>query len=175
MGTRHDSQSATHPSGVSAYQWVNRSASQSGHPALASSAMSHRTPVKVRFYELDPYGHVNHAVYVQYFEVGRVDCLRAVGCSLETLLREGYQLVVAELHTRFLRPAGPEDELVVETALSELGRASSWWHQRILRSEEDGTESELCAQELRVAVTDLGGRLTRVPDHLAAALARLAA
>ena len=35
----------------------------------------HQLDIKVRFCELDPYGHVNHSIYVQYFEAGRVEAL----------------------------------------------------------------------------------------------------
>ena len=43
--------------------------------------MAHRYPIKVRFYELDPYNHLNHASYVQYFEVGRVELLESIGIA----------------------------------------------------------------------------------------------
>ncbi|MCB0994721.1 MAG: acyl-CoA thioesterase [Acidimicrobiales bacterium] len=134
--------------------------------------MPHRTPIKVRFYELDPYGHLNHAVYVNHFEVGRVECLESLGWGLDALLQQGYQLVVTELTTRFLRSAGPGDRLVVETELADLARASSRWRQRIVR---DTTDEVLATQELRAAVTDLRGRPTRVPADFAAALATLCA
>ena len=51
--------------------------------------MPHRTPIKVRFYELDPYGHLNHAVYVNHFEVGRVECLESLGWGLDALQQQG--------------------------------------------------------------------------------------
>ena len=41
--------------------------------------MSHVATINVRFYELDPYNHVNHSVYVQYCEVARVEWLTDVG------------------------------------------------------------------------------------------------
>jgi len=54
--------------------------------------MSHRIPIKVRFYELDPYNHLNHATYVQYFEVGRVELLESIGSGLTTLQEQGIQI-----------------------------------------------------------------------------------
>jgi acyl-CoA thioesterase FadM len=44
--------------------------------------MIQRTPISVRFYELDPYGHLNHSVYIQYFEVGRIDMFASFGWTL---------------------------------------------------------------------------------------------
>ena len=55
----------------------------------------HRHPVKVRFYELDPYGHLNHSVYVQLFEIGRIELLDEAGLGLHDLEAEGFRFVVS--------------------------------------------------------------------------------
>lgn len=34
-----------------------------------------RMQIKVRLYELDPLGHLNHAVYHSYAEVARIECM----------------------------------------------------------------------------------------------------
>ena len=66
---------------------------------------AHTTSLRVRFHELDPYDHVNHAMYVTYFEVGRVDALDAVELGLDRLKTEGYQFVVTKIDVRFRRAA----------------------------------------------------------------------
>ena len=38
--------------------------------------------IRVRFGELYPYNHVNHAVYISYFEAARVELLMEAGYSL---------------------------------------------------------------------------------------------
>ena len=55
----------------------------------------HRHPVKVRFYELDPYGHLNHSVYVQLFETGRIELLDEAGLGLHDLEAEGFVIANA--------------------------------------------------------------------------------
>ena len=40
-----------------------------------------RFQLKVRHYEVDQYGHVNHAQYVHYLEVARIEALDALGLS----------------------------------------------------------------------------------------------
>ena len=42
----------------------------------------HEMNIRVRFGELDPYNHVNHAVYISYFEAARVELLMEAGYSL---------------------------------------------------------------------------------------------
>ena len=127
--------------------------------------MTHRTTIRVRFYELDPYDHVNHSIYIQYFEAARAEWLTELGFPLAKLKKDGIQIVVTELHTRYLGSAGPTDELVVETEAVELKRVSMTFAQRILRGAEI-----LVEQTITAASVTTEGRPTRVPEALAAAL-----
>lgn len=125
----------------------------------------HRYPVQVRFYELDPYGHLNHSVYVQYFETGRIALLDEVGHSLPAMLERGLMIVVSEIRTRFLGSAGFGDELVVETGVVDFRRVTTRWWQRIVRGDE-----VLATQDLRAAMLDRDARPTRFPEALVEAL-----
>ena len=150
----------------------------------------HQHAVKVRFYELDPYGHMNHSVYVQLFETGRIELLDSVGLGLHDLEVQGYRFVVAQIATRFLASAVGGDHLVVETEVLDVRRASSRWGQRILRVAPNSPEagihgvvddkstgqrfqsSEILAtQEVVAAVTGTNGRPTRSPKFMAERLA----
>ena len=126
----------------------------------------HRHPVKVRFYELDPYGHLNHSVYVQLFETGRIELLDSVGLGLLDLEDRGYRLIVSRIETRFLASAVGGDSLVIETEVVQNRRASSRWGQRIVRDDE-----VLATQEVLVAITDTNGRPVRIPALISDALA----
>jgi YbgC/YbaW family acyl-CoA thioester hydrolase len=130
---------------------------------------AHRCTLRVRFSELDPYAHVNHAVYLVYFEQGRVEAMLSAGIDLARLQGEGWQMVVVELTTRYRVAAVANDELVVETGLVELAGASSRWHQRLLR----GDDEVVCTTDVRIAVTDERGRPRRVPAELRARLEQL--
>ena len=126
----------------------------------------HRHPVKVRFYELDPYGHLNHSVYVQLFETGRIELLDSAGLGLHDLEEQGYRFVVSRIETQFLASAVGGDSLVIETGVVENRRASSRWGQRILRGDE-----VLATQEVVAAVTDTDGKPVRSPAFIGEALA----
>jgi len=125
----------------------------------------HHTPVTVRFYELDPYGHVNHGVYINYFEVGRVQLLEQIGFGLPKLDMLGFRFVVVETTVTFLRSAVANDELVVATRLTALKRVSATWEQQILRGDE-----VLVQNRLRSGITDSEGRPTAPPQDLYDAL-----
>ena len=91
--------------------------------------MAHETQVQVRFYELDPYDHVNHAIYFSYFETARIDALASVGYDLTRLKEEGFHLVVSEVQARFLRPARYGETLEIRSVLLESKRVTSRWQQ----------------------------------------------
>lgn len=121
----------------------------------------HTTPIAVRFYELDPYRHLNHSVYIQYFEVGRIDLFASYGWTLTGLADLDTQIVVSEITTRFLDPGLEGDELVVETWVDDVRRISAVFGQRILRG-----DTVLATQTVSVACTTLDGALIRWPDQI---------
>ncbi len=133
----------------------------------------------MRFGELDPYNHVNHAVYVAWFEAGRAQALSDMGMALHVMSANGWQMVVTDLQVRFRRPAIAGDLVIVETWIRELGGARSTWSQRIVRRKSetgiaDGNEYEvLCEAEVRAGSTDSAGRPTRFPPELRHALTAL--
>lgn len=59
--------------------------------------------IKVRHYELDALGHVNHAVYHQYGEVARLEWFESVGGGGNGLRDAAAAPVLLESHIRFRR------------------------------------------------------------------------
>jgi acyl-CoA thioester hydrolase len=123
--------------------------------------------VRVRYSEVDAQGHVNNAVYLSYFEVGRVEWLRAAGLSYRDLEREGFGFVVVEALVRYRRAAFFDDELTVRTQLTALTRALLRFEYAALRGEE-----LLATGYTRHACVRLpGGHPTRVPTWILDGLA----
>ena len=129
------------------------------------SSAPHRTAIRVRFGELDPYNHVNHAVYIGYFEAARVELLADAGFSLAAMRQQGQTIVVSEIHTKFVASAEELDDLIVETEILEFKRVTSTWRQRILRGEE-----LIASQDLRAAMLDDRGRPARFSAEMVDAL-----
>ncbi|MDP6144644.1 MAG: thioesterase family protein [Acidimicrobiales bacterium] len=115
----------------------------------------------VRFFELDPYSHVNHSVYVQYFEDARVSALSQIGQKIDLLISQDIALVIAEIQTRFLAPAVLGDELIIESGISEIRRVSATWLQRIRKG-----PSTIATQKTRIGCTSLAGIPKKFPDDL---------
>jgi len=123
-------------------------------------------PIQVRFYELDPYGHVNHATYLQYFEAARVAWLSDAGQGLDLLKESGTQLVVTAVATKFVTPAVLNDHLTIDTGLVELGRVRAQWAQHAWRGDE-----LVACQRVNFATVNTAGRPIRIPESLADAMA----
>ncbi len=127
--------------------------------------MAHLSTIDVRFSELDPYGHVNHAVYVSYFEVARTEALALCQLPIDQIAERGHQLVVTGIEVRYRKAATAGDRLTVETSIAELRRASSVWNQRILRGDE-----VMVTATVTIGITDTTGKPCKPPDWLFPAL-----
>lgn len=126
------------------------------------------TSVRVRFYELDPYNHVNHTNYFAYFETARIEYLNEMGWGLDALKEKGWQLVVVEISARFLAAARYGQELTIHTWVEDAGRVKSTWRQTMLRGDE-----EVARIRVTAAFTDLDGRPRRLPPEFMDRLERL--
>jgi acyl-CoA thioester hydrolase len=125
----------------------------------------HETKLRVRYAEIDAQGHVNNAVYLSYFEVGRVEWLRAAGLSYRELEAQGYGIVVVEVLAHYRRAAFFDDELTLRTELADLSRASMRFEYEVSRDGE-----LLVTGHTRHACVDLAtGKPIRVPEEVLAA------
>ena len=126
----------------------------------------HETKLRVRYSETDAQGIVNNANYLSYFEVGRVEWLRAAGLSYKELEERGYGFVVVEVHAFYKRAARFDDELTLRTRLAELKKASFRFEYALLRDGE-----VLATGYTRHGCVELtSGRPSRLPGDLAARL-----
>ena len=92
-------------------------------PAEPSTYMSytHTTPIRVRYGETDQMGFVYYGVYAQYYEVGRVEAMRAIGILYADIERLHHiWMPVMQMQVRYLRPARYDDLLLVKTTITAL-------------------------------------------------------
>ena len=83
----------------------------------------HRTSVRVRFGDTDPYGIVYFVSYFRYCHRAIEEFLRACGLPPEETfknVREGFGLPIVEAWCRFRRPAQYGELLRMETRLQEI-------------------------------------------------------
>ena len=73
---------------------------------------------RVRYPEVDAQGFVHHSRYLQYFEMGRIELLRALGHTYADLERQGILFVVAKVECRYRAPARYDQELSLTTRIA---------------------------------------------------------
>ena len=80
----------------------------------------HLTTVRVRYAETDQMNIVYYGNYAQYFEVGRAECIRALGFTYKKMEEMGVRMPVVSMEAKFLRPAHYDDLITIKTQLREL-------------------------------------------------------
>ncbi len=80
------------------------------------------TPIKIRFRDLDAFGHVNNAVYFTYMEMARVEYFTQAG-----LLKNDFPspfFIIAEATCQFKAPIQMDTPLSIKTRVSRMGNSS---------------------------------------------------
>jgi YbgC/YbaW family acyl-CoA thioester hydrolase len=124
---------------------------------------SHKSNITVRGYELDSNGHVNNAVYLQYYELARWEMMKDLG-FLDQLKGSGLTVVVVESLVRYMRELCMFDELVVESTYEEKSPYLIF-HQRIIDKKRN-----LPASRARIKTVFIGE--DKVPQDIPGFLAK---
>ena len=106
---------------------------------------SHRTLVRVRFGDTDPYGVVYFVSYFRYCHRGIEEFLRRIGHPPETVFRnpeEKFGLPIVAADCRFLAPARYGDLLELETSVREVKEKAVIFHFRFYRPAEPNLLAE---------------------------------
>ena len=82
--------------------------------------IEHTTQIRVRYGETDRMGYAYYGNHALYFEVGRVELLRAVGYPYDVLEADGVMCPVTAFDVRYLRPALYDELLTVRTKVVEM-------------------------------------------------------
>jgi len=80
----------------------------------------YETKIRVRYAETDQMGFVYYGNYATYYEVARVEALRALGISYKSMEKNGILLPVLENYSKYIRPAIYDDLLTVRLYLKKI-------------------------------------------------------
>ena len=123
-------------------------------------------PVRVRFADTDAQGIAHNSAYLVWFEVARVEYLRAFTGGYQALRDLGIEAIVLESLCRYRIPVRFDDELVVNTRCVALRGARFRFEYAITRGDKlvaDGHTEHACVDGVTM-------RPTRVPEWLANAI-----
>jgi acyl-CoA thioester hydrolase len=123
--------------------------------------------IRVEYNETDGQGRVHHAQYLNYFERGRVELMRARGHSYREFEATGLMLVVAEMNVKYLGAAQFDDELSLLTSVVRSRGVRIEHAYELTRVHADsGTIETLVTGVSTIACVDRTGKVRRLPDFL---------
>lgn len=123
-----------------------------------------RWPISIYYEDTDAGGVVYHSNYLKFFERARTEWLRAIGVSQTALLADDIAFVVKRAELDFCKAARFEQNLMVETEVIQLKKASLVFKQRLI--DEQGVT--YCRAEILVACVALSRMRPRaIPQNIA--------
>ena len=118
------------------------------------------TPLRVRYPEVDRMGVVHHTHFFVWFEMGRTELLRNLGCTYGDMENEGIFMPVVEASCRYRSPARYDETLEVETTLGEISASRISFHYRLRRT---GADKVLAEGRTVHATVNRSGVVVRLP------------
>ena len=107
-------------------------------------------------------GYLHHSVYLQYFEMGRIELLRKQGHSYADLEAAGVFFVVTKIEVKYRAPAKFDDELTLIVNLVREGPVRLDHAYELRRGET------LLAEGLTtIACVGRDGQVRAIPDEIA--------
>ena len=127
---------------------------------------TYRCQVEVRGYELDSFGHVNHAVYISYLEHARWKIFEEEGITLARLREWGRFPVIAAIEARYKAPTFLGDRLDILTTVLEHGKTSFVIGHEIRKSTTDRPDQPVLDAKITVVMVNEQGRPSSLPEHV---------
>lgn len=121
----------------------------------------HQITFRVRYPECDAMGVLHHSRFFQYFEMGRIELLRANGISYAQLEASGVLFVVVKVECRYKAPARFDDELTLTTRLKRLTHVRLDHEYALKRG-----HTVIAEAATTVACVEKDGSLRQIPEHI---------
>lgn len=97
----------------------------------------HETKIRVRYSETDQMGYVYNGNYAQYYEVGRVEMLRSLGMSYQSMESAGVMMPLLELKCKFIKPAFYDQEITIKTIVKALPGVRIYFEYELFNEAEE--------------------------------------
>ncbi len=128
---------------------------------------------RVHFYDTDEMGVVHHANYIRWFEIGRVEFLRAIGITLKDLMSDGILFPLTEVNAKFIHSSDFDDVLEIKTTATELTKVKMAFDYEISRK-SDG-KILVTGHSQNVFTKAETGKISRLPEKYYSKLEKVSA
>lgn len=118
-----------------------------------------RTPVAIRFSDIDAYGHANNAVYLTYFETARSDYWREV-------VKWDWNnngIILAKSEVNYLKPITRHDQIACYVRTTRIGNSSFDVMHVIVKLTEDGEEICTTGKTVCISYDYSVGKSVKIP------------
>lgn len=127
----------------------------------------HERAFRVRYYECDAYGHVNHANYLRYMQEAAFDASAAVGYDVARYEAMGRLWLVRETDIIYERPLVYGDTVIVRTYVADFRRVRS---RRVYEMRLAGTAEPVATASTEWVFLDTASqRPASIPPEMVAA------
>ncbi|MGI4020435.1 MAG: acyl-CoA thioesterase [Janthinobacterium lividum] len=106
-----------------------------------------KTPIYIRFSDLDGFGHVNNAVYLTYFEIARTNYWKQI---IEWDWKET-NIILGKSEINYLKPLKLYDPIFCYVRTSRIGNSSFDMDYIIVKLTETG-EEQICTTGQTVCI-----------------------
>lgn len=96
----------------------------------------HKSKIRVRYSETDQMGYVYYGNYAAYFEVARVEALRALGLSYRELEASGVMMPVIENYSKYHGPALYDELLTINVEIREKPKVRIAFNYEIFNEQD---------------------------------------
>jgi acyl-CoA thioester hydrolase len=124
---------------------------------------SHTLQIRTRYAETDQMGYVYYGNYATYYEVARVEAMRAVGFSYKGMEDEGVMMPVLELKCQFKNPAFYDELINIKVTIPSMPAVRIVFIYEV--TGEDGRLLNLGETTLAF-INKKSGKPVRMPEEL---------
>ncbi len=117
---------------------------------------------KVMSYELDSWGHVNNAIYLNYLEKARNDFMTQKGLNFKKFSEWEVFPVLSKSLIEYKYPAIADDELIIYGTISKYTPASFTLKYQIINKNNDKI---IAIGETHHVFVNKNNRPTRIPEE----------
>ena len=118
--------------------------------------------MRLRWGELDALRHLNNVAYFRYFEEARIHWFATLGIEYGD---DGEGPILANIETRFIKPALYPDDVAIELRIGKVGN-SSFVLAHTMRSATDPSVVYATGEAVLVWIDIAAGKSRPLPDRI---------
>ena len=121
------------------------------------------TSIVSRSYECDSYNHVNHAVFLNYLEVARIEFLKTMGYTLDSLKEKNLLMPIVNLEIEYKKQILAGEKIFITVEWIKRKYSSAFFEQFIYSEDKSVVISRAVITWVAV---NLQGKPIAIPDEL---------